>query len=217
MIASASKGATDRTVTSSGSNFSGAIGTESVTMTCSTFALLRRSTASPVRTGWVAAISTRRAPCLCSACASFEMVPPVVMMSSTTTQSAFHVTGNRDHLHLVIAGAPLVAEGDGRLELVGDRLGSASSTRIGGDDREVLQVQSEEVFGDDPMRREVVGRHVEEAFDGLGVEVEQQQPVGAGERDEVGDQLGGYRFAGLGLALLARVAVVGDDGRHPSG
>src|SRR5256886_6966950 len=49
------------------------------------------------------------------------------------------------------------------------------------------------------------------------MEVEQQERVGARQRDEVGHQLGRDGFAGLRLALLARVAVVRDDRGHPAG
>ena len=69
--------------------------------------------------------------------------------------------------------------------------------------------------GQDLLRRQVVGRDVEEALDGGGMEVEQEQPVGTGEGDDIGDQLGRDRLAGLRLALLAGVAVIGDDGGHP--
>ena len=67
------------------------------------------------------------------------------------------------------------------------------------------------------MRREMVGRHVEEALDGLGVQVEQQQAVGAGQRDEVGNQLGRDRLPRLRLAFLARVSVVRNHRGHPPG
>ena len=73
------------------------------------------------------------------------------------------------------------------------------------------------MIGQDLVRGELVGGDVEEAFDRFGVQVEQQQAVGARQRDEVRDQLGCDRFARPRLALLARVAVVGDDRRHPAG
>src|SRR5437899_1067528 len=135
--------------------------------------------------------------------------------------AVLHVSRDCDHLHLVVARASLVAERDRGTQLVGDRLGPPAAARVGRDDREVLQVERVQVVGDDPVRREVVRRHVEESLDGLGVEVEQQQPVGAGQRDEVGDQLRGDRLTRLGLAFLAGVAVVRDDrgdspGRGPA-
>ena len=80
----------------------------------------------------------------------------------------------------------------------------------------MVQVERPEVVGEDPVWRQVVRRHVEEALDRLGVQVEQQEPVGARERDEVRDQLRRDRLARLRLAFLARVPVVGDDRGHPS-
>jgi len=64
---------------------------------------------------------------------------------------------------------------------------------------------------------EVVGGDVEEALDRVGVEVQQKEAVGSGQRDDVRDQLGTDRLSRLGLPLLSRVGVVGDHRGHPAG
>ena len=48
---------------------------------------LSRSTAGPLRIGWVAAMMTPLAPSFMSASAAATIVPPVSIMSSTSTQS----------------------------------------------------------------------------------------------------------------------------------
>ena len=58
----------------------------------------------------------------------------------------------------------------------------------------------------------MVDGNVEETLDLRGVQIHAQHALGAGGDDEVGDQLRGDRHAPLVLAVLARVAVVGDDG-----
>ena len=65
--------------------------------------------------------------------------------------------------------------------------------------------------------QQVVHRDVEEALDLVGVQVHGQHPVRAGTGDQVGHQLGGDGVAGLGLAVLAGVAEVGDDGGDAPG
>ena len=49
--------------------------------------------------------------------------------------------------------------------------------------------------------------HVEEALDLAGVQVDGDDPVGAGDGEQVGEQAGGDRLAPFGLAVLAGVAV----------
>jgi hypothetical protein len=65
--------------------------------------------------------------------------------------------------------------------------------------------------------REVVDRAVEEPLDLPGVQVDGHEPVGAHGGEHVGHQLGGDRFAVLGLPILAGVPVVGDHGGDPLG
>jgi hypothetical protein len=64
---------------------------------------------------------------------------------------------------------------------------------------------------------QVVGRDVEEALDLAGVQVERQHAVGAGDGDQVGDQLGRDRRARAGFAVLAGIAEIGDHSGDAAG
>ena len=75
----------------------------------------------------------------------------------------------------------------------------------------------EEVIVEDGGGVEVVDRHVEEALNLGGVQVHRQHAVGAGPRDQVGDELGRDRHAAFVFAVLPGVAEVGDDGGDPLG
>ena len=74
-------------------------------------------------------------------------------------------------------------------------------------------LQTANVFVDDGAGVQVIDGNVEEALDLGGVQVEGQDAVGAGHRQQVGHQLGGDRHAALVLAILPGVAVIGHDGR----
>jgi hypothetical protein len=64
---------------------------------------------------------------------------------------------------------------------------------------------------------QIVGGNVEEALDLAGVEVEAENPVGAGPLDQIGHQLGRDRRARAGLAVLAGIAEIGDHRGDPAG
>ena len=74
-----------------------------------------------------------------------------------------------------------------------------------------------DVGGHHRRRPQIVGRDVEEALDLAGVEIHRQHPVGAGDGDEVGDQLGRDRRARAGLPVLPGIAEIGDDRGDPLG
>ena len=76
----------------------------------------------------------------------------------------------------------------------------------------ILDVAREDWSGE-----QVVGRDVEEALDLAGVEIEREDAVGAGAFDQVGDEFGRNRRARSGFAILAGVAVIGNDGRDALG
>ena len=67
------------------------------------------------------------------------------------------------------------------------------------------------VIGKQRQRGEVVHRDVEEALDLTLVQVKGDDAVDAGGLKQVGDQTGGDGLARAGLAILAGVAVVGDN------
>jgi hypothetical protein len=63
----------------------------------------------------------------------------------------------------------------------------------------------------------VVDRPVEESLDLPGVQIDGDDPVGAGRGEEVRDQAGRDGLATLGLPVLTGVAVVGAHRRDPVG
>src|SRR5690625_23104 len=83
--ARATSGAIDNCVSFSKERSSG-IGRELVTITSEIGEFCKRSTAGPESTPWVAAATTLAAPCSMRASAALTRVPPVSIMSSTSTQ-----------------------------------------------------------------------------------------------------------------------------------
>src|SRR6267142_38309 len=78
------------------------------------------------------------------------------------------VEGRHNQLQRTVLGDPtngippaLVAERDRRLQLVRDELRPTPTARIRRHHCQVLETAGEEVFGDDAMRREMVGGDVE--------------------------------------------------------
>ena len=63
----------------------------------------------------------------------------------------------------------------------------------------------------------MIHRDVEKSLDLGRVKIHGKDPVGAGGGDEIRHQLGGNRIPRLGLAILARIAHVGDHGRDAGG
>src|SRR5699024_3212546 len=73
------------------------------------------------------------------------------------------------------------------------------------------QVATGQVVGQDVQGGQMIDGNVEETLDLTGVQVDGYDPVDAGSFQQVGNQLGGNRFAGLDLLVLPGVAEVGDD------
>jgi hypothetical protein len=65
-------------------------------------------------------------------------------------------------------------------------------------------------------REQIVRRDVEEALDLAGMQFQRQYAVRAGGGDQVGHQLSRDRRARAGLAVLAGIAEIGDDGGDPA-
>ena len=60
---------------------------------------------------------------------------------------------------------------------------------------------------------QVIDGHVKKALDLRGVQVHRQHAIGTRTSDHVGDQLGRDRHSSFVLAILSRVAEVGNDRR----
>ncbi len=113
--------------------------------------------------------------------------------------------------------APFVHDGQGGLQPLGVGPGPLHAARVGGDHGQPGQLEPGNVVHDHGGREEVIHGHVEEALDLGGVQVHGQDAVGAGGGDEVRHQLGGDGHPGFVLAVLTRVAVVGDHRRQAGG
>ena len=115
-----------------------------------------------------------------------------------------------------VADAPLLDDRQRRVEQLGERPGALGEAEVGDDDQ-VLDLLVAEVVREHVDRGQLVDRDVEEALDLALVEVHRQDPVGAGDRDHVGDQAGRDRDARLVLLVRAAVGVERDDRGDPPG
>lgn len=116
---------------------------------------------------------------------------------------AVDVTNDVHDLRFTGAIATLVDDRQQTVEPLGKRPGTHDAADVRRNDRDVLKVVVLlDVARQDRNRIEIVGRDIEEALDLAGMEIEGEDAVGAGFGDEVGDQLGGDRGAGSGLAVL---------------
>jgi hypothetical protein len=108
--------------------------------------------------------------------------------------------------------ATLVDDREVALQDVREHVGDLHVADVGGDDDDVAERRAhlEEVVGEHRRRADMVDGDVEEALDLRGVEVHAEHAVRACGDDQVRDELRGDRHAALVLAVLARVAVVGD-------
>src|SRR5262249_53368727 len=151
---------------------------------------------------------------------------------------AHDAAGGRDHVveddrHLAVergadqvgrlrvgsAGATLVDDGDVAAQplLIVQRPLDAAFVRAQDDEVLLWNLQAADVLGDHRRAVHVVDGDVEEAPDLGGVKVEGEHPIGAGDGEQVGDELGGDRHAPDVLAVLAGVTVIGQHGGDPRG
>ena len=157
-------------------------------------------------------MTTPAAPSAIRASAACTIVPPVSIMSSTSTQIR-PSTSPTTRLATVSLGrsvaAGLVDERQRRAAEAGrPALGDLDPAGVGRDHGELLvAVLLLDVVGQDRQRHQVVDRAVEEALDLVGVQVDGDQPVGAGGLEQVGHQPGRDRLAAAVLLVLAGVAV----------
>ena len=126
---------------------------------------------------------------------------------------ALHVTDDVHDLGDVRRRAALVDDREARAEALGERARAldAAGIRRHDDGRSPPKPERAQLLDEDRHRVQVIERDVEEALDLAGVQVDREDAVGAGGRDQVRDELGGDRRARLGLAILPRVAEVRDD------
>ena len=118
-----------------------------------------------------------------------------------------------------MARTALVRNGEAATEHIGQLLGGFGTTHVGGDDNQVVGVEVHVVVVLAEQRQcgQVVNRDIEEALDLALVQVEGDDAVDTGALEQVGDEAGGNGLARAGLAVLAGIAVVGDDGGDGAG
>ena len=114
-----------------------------------------------------------------------------------------------------VLSTAFVDEGDAGIEMGGKSRGELHPTRVRGYDRRwslkgVLDVVGEQSYGS-----EVVERCIDEALDLPGMQVEGDDPIGAGLQEEISHQPGRDRLTGPAFLVLAGVAVEGDNGGDP--
>ena len=137
------------------------------------------------------------------------------MSSSSTQLRPGDVADDVHHFRFARPLAPLVDDGERRVEALGERAGAHDAADVGRHDHHVLAavVMGLDVAHHGRGGEQIVGRNVEEALDLAGVQIDRQHPVGAGAGDEIGDELGRDRRARPGLSVLPRIAEIGDDRR----
>ena len=125
-----------------------------------------------------------------------------------------HVADQGRDLGLVVLRAVLVHDGDVAIKQRGELLGGLCASHVGRHHAQLLGLEALllEVVHEDGHGGHMVDRLVEEALDGVLVQIDGDDVVGASGGEQVGYQLGGDRLARSGLAVLARVTVMRDDG-----
>ena len=154
--------------------------------------------------------------------AALQIVPPVSIMSSTIRQTrpSTSPTTRLATTWLGLSGSRVLwmnASGQPPSRSVQrsatrTRPESGATTAIGRPAYVLL-----DVLGQDVHREQVVHRAVEEALDLRGVQVDGEDPVGAGGLEQVGDQPGGDRLPAAVLLVLAGVRVERQHDRDPLG
>ena len=113
---------------------------------------------------------------------------------------------------------PLVDDRKVRIDAARKRPRPDDTPDIGGhhDDRLAGEVLLD-VRLEDGRRKEIVRGNIEEALDLPGMQVQRQDTPGPGLRDDVGNQLRRDRRARAWLSVLASIAKIRNDRRHPLG
>src|SRR5690242_1607723 len=122
------------------------------------------------------------------------------------------VADDVQHLGHVHVCAAFIDDGQGGVHALGEGAGAFDAAGVGADDDEVFAGEVIEGFDEDGGGEEVVDRDVEEALNGGGVEVEGEDAVNAGGFEQAGDEFGGDGDARAVFAILAGIAVVGQNG-----
>ena len=134
-----------------------------------------------------------------------------------------HVADDVHHLALIGLLTALVHNGEAHVNLLRKGAGAADGADIGGDNNKLGVVKF--FFGEflqivaykGGVAQQMIQGDIEEALNLRGVQIHGQHPVSAGGGDHIGDELCGDGVAALGLAILAGIAKIGNDGGDPPG
>ena len=130
---------------------------------------------------------------------------------------AAHLADDVEQLRpVVVVRAPLLDDGQGRIDHLGERPGALGEAQVRDHDR-VLEVLLDEVVGQQVDGGQLIDGDVEEALDLALVEVHREQPVGARDADQVRDEARRDGHARLVLLVRAPVGVVRHDRRDAPG
>ena len=126
---------------------------------------------------------------------------------------AFDIADQRGDNRLVVLGAALMHDSQVGAHNVGELLRRLRTAQVGADDAQLLGVEilGLEVFRHDIQGGQMIDGNVEEALDLALMQVDGDDSAYAGDGHQIGNQLRGDGLARSGLAVLAGIAVMGDD------
>ena len=110
----------------------------------------------------------------------------------------------------VVAQAPLLDDGEGSIEPVGQLARLLGEALVGGDNGEFVQFHLGKVAGLQDVRGQFIDGDVEEALNLSGVHVHRQHAMCARDGDAVCDQAGGDGNARLILLVCSSIGIVGN-------
>src|SRR5690606_35982512 len=132
--------------------------------------------------------------------------------------AAFDITDDVHDFGNVGLLATLVDDRQIDAQALGHGAGANHATDVRGDDHQVLETLVLDVVGQHWRAVDVVYRHIEEALDLIGVQIDREHAVDADHGEHVGHYLGADGHAcGARTAILAGIAEVGDDGGDARG
>ena len=134
-------------------------------------------------------------------------------------EAAFDVADDVHHFRFAGTLATLVDDRQrGIVESLGELARTHDAADVGRDDHQVATLEARmDVRAHHGCGIEIVGRDIEEALDLPGVQIDRQHAVGAGDGDQIGDELGRDGRAWPWFPILARIAHIGDDCRDALG
>ena len=129
-------------------------------------------------------------------------------ISSTIKQLAANIADNVHHFGNVRLLAALVAKSEFRVEPLGISASALGAAGVRRDDRQIRQRMLLKITDKDRRGIKVVHRNIKEALNLRGVQIDRQQAIGAGHRNQIRDQLRRDRNARAVLLIGPAIAVI---------